>query len=95
MDVVHYLVYGFGVALQPMNLLLCFTGVFIGTLVGVLPGIGPPGAMALLLPVTYGISPRGCDYYAGGDLLWRDVRGIDHVDSGQHSRGTGLGGNLY
>ena len=59
MDIVHYLFYGFGVALQPMNLLLCFIGVFIGTLVGVLPGIGPPGAMALLLPVTYGISPVG------------------------------------
>jgi putative tricarboxylic transport membrane protein len=59
MDMLHYLFYGFGVALQPMNLLLCFLGVFIGTLVGVLPGIGPPGAMALLLPVTYGISPVG------------------------------------
>jgi putative tricarboxylic transport membrane protein len=59
MDVLHYLFYGFGVAVQPANLLLCFVGVFIGTLVGVLPGIGPPGAMALLLPVTYGISPVG------------------------------------
>lgn len=59
MDVVHHLLYGFGVALQPLNLLLCFIGVFVGTLIGVLPGIGPPGAMALLLPVTYGISPVG------------------------------------
>jgi len=59
MEVLHYLFYGFGVAVQPTNLLLCFAGVFIGTLVGVLPGIGPPGAMALLLPVTYGISPVG------------------------------------
>jgi len=53
------LFYGFSIALQPMNLLACFFGVFIGTLVGVLPGIGPAGAMSLLLPISYGISPVG------------------------------------
>ena len=37
----------------------CLVGVFIGTLVGVLPGIGPIGAMSMLLPATYGISPTG------------------------------------
>lgn len=44
---------GFQVTLQPNNLLFCAMGVFIGTLVGVLPGIGPIGAMALLLPATF------------------------------------------
>ncbi len=53
----HDLIYGFGIAIQPANLLSCFLGVFIGTLVGVLPGIGPVGAMSLLLPITFGISP--------------------------------------
>lgn len=48
---------GFAVAFQPANLLSCFFGVFIGTLVGVLPGIGPVGAMSLLLPITIGASP--------------------------------------
>jgi putative tricarboxylic transport membrane protein len=57
MSVLGDLVYGFGIALQPWNLLSCFIGVFIGTLVGVLPGIGPAGAMSLLLPVTFGMSP--------------------------------------
>jgi len=57
MDVVHDLLYGFGLAFLPVNLLACFCGVLVGTLVGVLPGIGPVGAMALLLPITYGISP--------------------------------------
>ena len=57
MNVFHDLLYGFGVALLPVNLLACFFGVLVGTLVGVLPGIGPAGAMALLLPVTFGISP--------------------------------------
>jgi len=47
------------VALQPLNLFYCFTGVLIGTLVGVLPGIGPVTAMSLLLPATYHITPVG------------------------------------
>ena len=57
MSLFHDLAYGFGIALQPVNLLTCFIGVFMGTLIGVLPGIGPVGAMSLLLPVTFGMSP--------------------------------------
>ena len=57
MNLFHDLFYGFGIAFQPWNLLACFFGVFVGTLVGVLPGIGPVGAMSLLLPITFGISP--------------------------------------
>jgi putative tricarboxylic transport membrane protein len=49
---------GFAVALRPENLLFCFMGVFIGTLIGVLPGIGPVGAMSLLLPATYQVTPE-------------------------------------
>jgi putative tricarboxylic transport membrane protein len=52
MEALSYLAMGLGVALQPINLLYCFLGVFCGTLVGVLPGIGPSGAIALLLPIT-------------------------------------------
>jgi putative tricarboxylic transport membrane protein len=44
---------GLSVALQPLNLLYCFIGVFLGTLIGVLPGIGPAGAMSILLPLTF------------------------------------------
>jgi putative tricarboxylic transport membrane protein len=51
------LVYGFQVVLEPVNFLYCFMGVFIGTLIGVLPGIGPIGAMSILLPSTFGVSP--------------------------------------
>jgi TctA family transporter len=51
------LVYGFSVALSPANLLACVAGVLTGTVVGVLPGIGPIGAMALLLPPTFALSP--------------------------------------
>ena len=57
MGTLEGLVYGFGVAVTPANLFACFVGVLIGTIVGVLPGIGPVGAMALLLPSTYALSP--------------------------------------
>jgi putative tricarboxylic transport membrane protein len=58
MDTLNLVGQGFGVALQPINLLYCFIGVFIGTLVGVLPGIGPVSAMSLLLPVTLAGTPE-------------------------------------
>ncbi|HEX2554488.1 MAG TPA: tripartite tricarboxylate transporter permease [Microvirga sp.] len=45
---------GFAGALTPWNLLMCFAGVFVGQLVGALPGIGPASAIALLLPLTFG-----------------------------------------
>jgi putative tricarboxylic transport membrane protein len=49
--------YGFTIALQPQNLLYCFIGVTMGTLVGVLPGIGPTATIALLLPATFKVNP--------------------------------------
>ena len=58
MDLVNSMALGLSVALQPVNLLYCFAGVFIGTLVGVLPGIGPVAAMSLLLPVTFSAPPE-------------------------------------
>jgi putative tricarboxylic transport membrane protein len=57
MEVLHHLIMGFRVILDPMNLLLCFLGCLGGTLVGVLPGFGPTAAMALLLPSTFHLSP--------------------------------------
>jgi len=57
MDLADNLITGFSVAFQPHNLFFCFVGVLIGTLIGVLPGIGPVGAMSILLPITFGISP--------------------------------------
>ena len=48
---------GFGVVLQPENLLYCLVGVVIGMLIGVLPGLGPAATIAILLPITYGVEP--------------------------------------
>jgi putative tricarboxylic transport membrane protein len=56
MDIFQNIATGFGVVLSPQNLLLCLVGCFVGTLIGVLPGIGPTAAIALLLPVTLGLS---------------------------------------
>src|SRR5262245_60356343 len=52
-----HLLDGFAVALTPANLLWGLAGVTLGTMVGVLPGIGPALTVALLLPVTYGLDP--------------------------------------
>ena len=57
MDTLYSLIYGFSIGLQPANILFCFFGVLLGTLVGVLPGIGPVGAISILLPATFRMSP--------------------------------------
>ncbi len=57
MGIFDNLIFGFRVVLEPSNLFFCAVGVLIGTLVGVLPGIGPIGAIALLLPATFRATP--------------------------------------
>ncbi|EUB99287.1 protein of unknown function DUF112 transmembrane [Rhizobium sp. CF080] len=59
MDNLSHIIFGFGIAFQWDNLVFCMAGVLIGTLIGVLPGIGPVGAMGLLLPATMHITPTG------------------------------------
>ena len=49
--------HGFGVAFQLHNLMWCFVGVLFGNLVGVLPGMGVLSAVAILLPLTFGMAP--------------------------------------
>jgi putative tricarboxylic transport membrane protein len=57
MDLLHNLALGFGVALTLQNLLYCLIGVSLGTLVGVLPGIGPVATIAMLLPASFSLPP--------------------------------------
>jgi len=47
------LLIGFSISLTQTNLLYCFIGVFLGTVIGVLPGLGPTATIAILLPVTF------------------------------------------
>jgi putative tricarboxylic transport membrane protein len=48
---------GVGVAAQPINLLMVMVGCFAGTFIGMLPGLGPISAIALMIPITYGFDP--------------------------------------
>jgi putative tricarboxylic transport membrane protein len=55
METLQSLWLGFTVALQPAMLWYAFLGCVVGTLVGVLPGIGPLAGISILLPITYGL----------------------------------------
>ena len=57
MDLISNLSLGFGVAFTAQNLLYAFIGCILGTLIGVLPGIGPVATIAMLLPATYALPP--------------------------------------
>src|SRR5213079_259047 len=57
MEIFHNLVMGFGVAITPLHLLYALIGCLLGTLIGVLPGIGPVATIAMLLPITFNLSP--------------------------------------
>jgi len=56
-EVIHNLGVGFAVALLPENILYAFVGSFLGTIVGILPGLGPAGAMAMILPAVFTLHP--------------------------------------
>ena len=57
MELMANLALGLSTAVTPTNLLYCFIGVFLGTLIGVLPGLGPPATIAMLLPITFVLPP--------------------------------------
>src|ERR1043165_1722738 len=57
MEILHHLAMGFGVALTLNNIMYCFIGVLLGTLIGVLPGIGPIATISMLLPATFVLPP--------------------------------------
>jgi len=56
-DLIFNIAMGFEVALTPTNLLFAFIGCLGGTLIGILPGIGPVSTVAMLVPVTFGLEP--------------------------------------
>ena len=59
LELISNLGLGMSVAMSPTNLMLCTIGVLTGTLIGVLPGIGPLATIAMLLPITFGLPPVG------------------------------------
>src|ERR1700687_6489740 len=58
MDVLANLGLGFAVALTLQNIAYCFIGVLLGTVIGVLPGIGPVTTVAMLLPISFTLPPE-------------------------------------
>ena len=58
MDVFSNLGLGFAVALTLQNVIYCFLGVLLGTVIGVLPGIGPVTTVAMLLPISFTLAPE-------------------------------------
>jgi putative tricarboxylic transport membrane protein len=65
-DFLANLAHGFSIALSPWNLLYAWVGAVLGTAIGVLPGLGPPATIALLLPATYRIDPVGAVIMVAG-----------------------------
>jgi putative tricarboxylic transport membrane protein len=59
MDIFANLLLGLSVAVSPMNLAWLLIGVMVGMIVGIIPGFGPSAALAILLPVTFGMEPTG------------------------------------
>lgn len=57
MELIQHLSLGFGAAFTSVNLMYAFVGCLLGTLIGVLPGIGPVATVAMLLPATYALPP--------------------------------------
>ncbi|WP_142848838.1 tripartite tricarboxylate transporter permease [Telmatospirillum sp. J64-1] len=57
MEAFDSLIYGFGIALQPGNIMYVFIGVLAGTIIGMLPGLGPISALALMIPITFSMDP--------------------------------------
>lgn len=57
MDALNLFLFGFGVALSLHNVFACFIGVLLGTMVGVLPGLGPVATISILLPITLSMQP--------------------------------------
>ncbi len=55
MDIWSFLMQGFAVAMTPQNLLIALTGCFIGTIVGLLPGLGPINGVAILMPLAFAL----------------------------------------
>src|SRR3954463_9327793 len=58
MDEIQSLIHGFGVAMSMKNLVLMFTGVILGVIIGVLPGLGGANGVAILLPLTFGMAQQ-------------------------------------
>ena len=94
MESFGYLAQGFEAALSPSNLFYRVVGVLWGTVVGVLPGLGPLAGLARLLPLTFRLDAQAAIIMLAGIFIWRDVRRIDDLYPGAHPGRGGLRDHL-
>ena len=85
MDSFLSLMHGFSVVLVPGNFIYMVIGILLGVLIGVLPGLGAANGIAILLPLTFGMSPDIGDHHAFLHLLGSLVRRRHRFDPVQHS----------
>ena len=108
MDVINNLMGGFATCLTLNNIWMAVLGAFLGTMVGILPGLGPSATMAIILPITFGMDPTPamimlCSLYYGAmyggsttSILVNvpgEASSVDHGDRGPPARPAGEGGN--
>src|ERR1043166_3425983 len=97
MDLFHNLVLGLGVALTLQNVAYAFVGCMVGTLIGVLPGIGPVATIAMLLPITFHLPPTAslimlAGIYYGAQYGGSTTSILVNLPGAASSVGTCLGG---
>ena len=76
---------GLSTAVMPFNLMMVVLGCFAGTFIGMLPGLGPISAVALMIPITYGLDPASGIIPDGRGLLRRRVRRLHLLDPDQRA----------
>ena len=91
MDALTHLLLSFKIALDPINLFLCFCGCLVGTFVGVLPGLGPAASHVFAPSFDLCPEPGAGAHPAFRHLLRSHVWGVDHLHPSQYSRGGRIG----
>src|SRR4029453_4196326 len=93
MEELANLFHGFAVALQPLNLMVMILGIVLGVIIGVLPGLGGANGVAILLPLTFSMSPTSAITMLPSLLWGRAVRGGHPTHPVQHPWGAMVGGD--
>src|SRR6195256_2309 len=93
MDVLANLGLGFGVALTLQNIAYCLIGVLLGTVIGVLPGIGPVTTVAMLLPISFTLAPESALILLAGIYYGAQYGGsttpiLGNIPGGARARGA-------
>ena len=94
MDALNNILLGFSVALAPINLFWCFVGVVLGTVVGVLPGLGTGGHHRHAATAHTQIGSHHRNHRAGGHFLRSSLRRFDDVHTSQYAWGIVVGCDL-